>query len=183
MCSQPGRIFSFLNVDEVLQLLDGSQADPAVQTRVSERRAAFEGCVKWTPPDSLSLPEGELWEHTAPNATAQTPGAHSTTLRGVSACGGIAEGEARVVEDVCEIGRIRSGDLLVTRQTDPGWAAVFFLVKGLVIERGGMLSHGAIIAREYGIPAVVGVPQATQRIQNGQTIRINANRGVVETNL
>ena len=173
----------FLNVDEVLQLLDGSQADPAVPARVSQRRAAFEGCVKWTPPDSLSLPEGELWEHTAQSAMEETSGAHSTTLRGVSACGGIAEGEARVVEDVCEIGRIRSGDLLVTRQTDPGWAAVFFLVKGLVIERGGMLSHGAIIAREYGIPAVVGVPKATQRIQNGQTIRINANRGVVETSL
>ena len=70
----------------------------------------------------------------------------------------------------------------MTRQTDPGWATVFFLVQGLVIERGGMLSHGAIIAREYGIPAVVGVPEATRLIRDGQQLRVDGDQGVVEVN-
>jgi pyruvate,water dikinase len=70
--------------------------------------------------------------------------------------------------------------VLVTRQTDPGWAAVFFMIKGLVIERGGMLSHGAIIAREYGIPAVVGVRDATRLIKDGQLLQVCGDTGRVE---
>jgi pyruvate,water dikinase len=76
--------------------------------------------------------------------------------------------------------RLEPGRILVTRQTDPGWASVFFLVKGLVVERGGMLSHGAIIAREYGIPAVVGVAHATRLIRNGDTVRVDGDLGMVE---
>ena len=75
---------------------------------------------------------------------------------------------------------LKEGDILVTRQTDPGWGPVFFLIKGLVMERGGMLSHGAILAREYGIPTVVGIRNATQRIATGQTIYVNGDRGVVQ---
>ena len=75
---------------------------------------------------------------------------------------------------------MQQGDIVVTRQTDPGWACVFFLARGLVIERGGMLSHGAIIARELGIPAVVGVRNATQRIANGSRISLDGDRGVVD---
>ena len=82
--------------------------------------------------------------------------------------------------EVTEADRVRAGDILVTRQTDPGWATVFFLIKGLVIERGGMLSHGAIIAREYGIPAVVGVPEATQHIRTGDRVRVDGDKGVIE---
>jgi pyruvate,water dikinase len=101
-------------------------------------------------------------------------------LQGVSACGGASQGTAHVIEDVAQIGAFRAGEILVTRQTDPGWAAVFFMVKGLVIERGGMLSHGAIIAREYGIPAVVGVEDATRRIRTGDQVRVDGDQGVVE---
>ena len=92
----------------------------------------------------------------------------------------MADGTASVVLDVTEADRVRSGQILVTRQTDPGWAAVFFLIKGLVVERGGMLSHGAIIAREYGIPTVVGVPEATHRIRSGDRLRLNGDSGLVE---
>ena len=67
----------------------------------------------------------------------------------------------------------------MTRQTDPGWGPVFFLISGLVIERGGMLSHGAIIAREFGIPCVVGVRGATTRIADGTTITVDADAGAV----
>ena len=89
-------------------------------------------------------------------------------------------GAASVVLDVTEAERLAEGAILVTRQTDPGWAALFFLVKGLVVERGGMLSHGAIIAREYGIPAVVGVRDATRLIRDGDQLRVNGDAGTVE---
>jgi pyruvate,water dikinase len=84
-----------------------------------------------------------------------------------------------VLADAKEAGRLTADSLLVTRQTDPGWATVFFLVRGLVVERGGMLSHGAIIAREYGIPAVVGAAGATELIRDGDDVGVDGDRGVV----
>jgi pyruvate,water dikinase len=101
-------------------------------------------------------------------------------MKGIGACGGSVVGPAAVVLDVTQADTLPAGTILVTRQTDPGWAAVFFLVKGLVVERGGMLSHGAIIAREYGIPAVVGLRGATQWIRNGGRVRVDGDAGVVE---
>jgi pyruvate,water dikinase len=84
-----------------------------------------------------------------------------------------------VLADVSEAARLERGDVLVTRQTDPGWAPAFFLVSGLVVERGGMLSHGAIVAREFGIPCVVGVRRATERIETGSTITVDGDAGRV----
>ena len=87
---------------------------------------------------------------------------------------------AAILHDISECRKLNKGDVLVTRQTDPGWGPVFFLIKGLVMERGGMLSHGAILAREYGIPTVVGVQNATIQIRMGQRIVVNGDRGVVQ---
>ena len=86
---------------------------------------------------------------------------------------------AAILLDVTESHRLRSGDILVTRQTDPGWGPIFPLISGLVIERGGMLSHGAIIAREFGIPSVVGVKDATSLIRHGSSITVDGDRGLV----
>jgi pyruvate,water dikinase len=99
------------------------------------------------------------------------------TLRGTGACGGRVSGRAAVLADVAEAHRLERGDILVTRQTDPGWGAVFCLVSGLVIERGGMLSHGAIIAREFGLPCIVGVPEATRRIAHGARLQVDGDAG------
>jgi pyruvate,water dikinase len=107
-------------------------------------------------------------------------GERDAPLRGSGACGGSAVGRAAVVLDVTQADALSTGTILVTRQTDPGWAAVFFLVQGLVVERGGMLSHGAIIAREYGIPAVVGVRDATRLIRDGDELRVDGDAGLVE---
>jgi pyruvate,water dikinase len=100
-------------------------------------------------------------------------------LRGTGACGGRSEARAAVLDDISDARRLAVGDVLVTRQTDPGWGPVFPLISGLVIERGGMLSHGAIIAREFGIPSVVGVQGATSRIAHGARVRVDGDRGVV----
>jgi pyruvate,water dikinase len=145
---------------------------------VATRRAEFASFAAMRPADTLVLEAGAEWRPSL--ADAADDGEVRDRLRGVSACGGATQGTAHVIEDVAQIGAFRSGEILVTRQTDPGWAAVFFMVKGLVIERGGMLSHGAIIAREYGIPAVVGVEGATRRIRTGEQVRVDGDQGVVE---
>jgi pyruvate,water dikinase len=98
---------------------------------------------------------------------------------GLAACGGTSTAAAAILHDVSESDRLSAGDILVTRQTDPGWAPIFPLVSGLVIERGGMLSHGAIIAREFGIPSVVGVHGATTRIAHGARVHVDGDRGLV----
>jgi pyruvate,water dikinase len=78
-----------------------------------------------------------------------------------------------------EAGKLEKGDILVTRQTDPGWVVVFPLISGLIVERGGMLSHGAIVSREFGIPAIVGVDSATTKIKDGDRLILNANSGEI----
>jgi pyruvate,water dikinase len=133
-----------------------------------------------TPPDSLTLGVGEYYDGLdSPGAAVDGHGT-APVLRGLGACGGSATAPAAVLMDVTESHRLTPGAVLVTRQTDPGWGPIFPLVSGLVIERGGMLSHGAIIAREFGIPSVVGVKDATRVIAHGTRIRVDGDRGVVQ---
>jgi phosphoenolpyruvate synthase/pyruvate phosphate dikinase len=98
-------------------------------------------------------------------------------LRGTGASAGRVTARAAVLADVTDSHRLGDGDVLVTRQTDPGWGPVFCLVSGLVIERGGMLSHGAIIAREFGLPCVVGIAGATTRIRHGDCVTVDGTAG------
>jgi pyruvate,water dikinase len=100
-------------------------------------------------------------------------------LKGLSVCGGIIKGHARVLRSVMEASKLKPGDILVTRQTDPGWVVVFPLISGLIVERGGMLSHGAIVSREFGIPAIVGIEDATEKIKDGDYILLNAENGTI----
>ena len=86
---------------------------------------------------------------------------------------------ATVARSQADFHKVAADDVLVAPQTDPGWATVLFLVRGLVMERGGMLSHGAIIAREFGIPSVVGVEQATERIVSGVMVTVDGDLGLV----
>ena len=100
-------------------------------------------------------------------------------LSGIPASGGQARGRAAVIHSPAEAGRVEAGQILVTRSTDPGWTPLFSIVDGLVLEVGGQLSHGAIVAREYGLPAVVNVPEATSRIQDGQVVIVDGSAGEV----
>ena len=102
-----------------------------------------------------------------------------TRLSGVGASGGVAEGRARVVRDPGTTA-LDDGDILVCEATDPGWVSLFLVAGGVVTDLGGMLSHGAIVAREMGLPAVVGTTGATATILDGQRIRVDGTAGVVE---
>ncbi|MGZ4001437.1 MAG: phosphoenolpyruvate synthase, partial [Mucilaginibacter sp.] len=101
------------------------------------------------------------------------------SLVGLAVSSGIIEGRARVILNM-EDAHLADGDILVTSFTDPSWTPLFVSLEGLVTEVGGLMTHGAVIAREYGLPAVVGVENATRLIKNGQRIRVNGTDGYVE---
>ena len=169
-----------LSIDEAIAFAtDNVTTAPSLPPMIEARRAELARCEALTPPDTLALASGATWFPPVDQApTVEERG--NDVLRGVGACAGVVAGRAAVVLDATAAGSLGAGTVLVTRQTDPGWAAVFFMVSGLVVERGGMLSHGAIIAREYGIPAVVGIRDATRLIRNDEYLRVDGNAGVVE---
>ena len=99
-------------------------------------------------------------------------------LHGLGACPGVVEAKAIVLLEPDLSVRL-SGEILVARQTDPGWVVLFPCIRGLIVERGSMLSHAAIVAREYGIPGVVGTREATERIRDGMRVRVDGDAGEV----
>jgi pyruvate,water dikinase len=118
--------------------------------------------------------EGEIPAVEA-TATDAPPGA----LVGTPASSGVTEGVARVVRDP-QTSTLDQGEILVAPFTDPGWTPLFISAAGVVTEVGGVMTHGSLVAREYGIPAVVGVVDATTRIHTGQHIRVHGTAGYVE---
>lgn len=101
-------------------------------------------------------------------------------IKGRAASAGIKEGKACVLKTVDEFGKFRAGDILVTVATSPVWTPLIFAASAVVTDMGSVLCHAAIISREYGIPAVVGTKNGTKRIKNGQTIRVDGGKGIVE---
>ena len=147
-----------------------------VRETIALRRSQHERLSAESPADAFVIERGR-WQPPVDAATStDVPG---DALKGTPAAGGRARGRAAVLRDVQEAARMQRGDILVTKQTDPGWGPVLFLAKALVIERGGMLSHGAIIAREFGVPCVVGVKNASTRIAHGAHIDVDGDRGLV----
>ncbi len=140
-----------------------------LQSSVEQRRLAYEFWFTVVAPEALE----------ADGAPISEKEEHHSTLKGIAASGGTIRGRARVVQTIQEAMSLRPGDILVTTATDPGWTPVFPLVSGIVLEIGGQLSHGAIIAREYGIPAVLNVPGAMHLIQDGQLIEVDGSKGVI----
>ena len=167
----------FLGVDELIDHLAGiSLFGAMVRETIALRRSQHERLSAESPADAFVIERGR-WQPPVDAATStDVPG---DALKGTPAAGGRARGRAAVLRDVQEAARMQRGDILVTKQTDPGWGPVLFLAKALVIERGGMLSHGAIIAREFGVPCVVGVKNASTRIAHGAHIDVDGDRGLV----
>jgi phosphoenolpyruvate synthase/pyruvate phosphate dikinase len=140
---------------------------------IGERKDAFASYQALTPPRVLTS-EGEVVTGTY-RRDDLPPGA----LVGLPVSAGTVEGRARVILDLADAD-LEPGDILVTAFTDPSWTPVFVTVAGLVTEVGGLMTHGAVIAREYGLPAVVGVERATKLIRDGQRIHVHATDGYVE---
>lgn len=162
----------FFLVEEELAAVVAGGSPARLQANADARRLAYDHWFTQQPPDALDA----AGQPVAPDL----PEADANTLVGLAASRGTVTGIARVVQSPQDASRLQPGDILVTRATDPGWTPVFSLIGGVVVEIGGMLSHGAIVAREYGIPAVVNVPQATRRIIDGQTITVDGTTGRVK---
>lgn len=160
----------YLYFDELREVVRTNLLDYSIITKRKEDYQAYE---KITPPRVMTS-DGEIisGQYTIGNIP---PGA----LPGMPVSAGIIEGRARVVLKMADA-NIDEGDILVTAFTDPSWTPLFVSVKGLVTEVGGLMTHGAVIAREYGLPAVVSVENATKLIKDGQIIRVNGTEGYVE---
>jgi phosphoenolpyruvate synthase/pyruvate phosphate dikinase len=140
---------------------------------IRQRKDAFRSYQPLTPPRVLTS-DGEVFA-----GTYRRDDVPAGALVGLPVSAGTVEGRARVILDIAHAD-IEAGDILVTAYTDPSWAALFVAINGLVTEVGGLMTHGAVIAREYGLPAVVGVEHATQLIRDGQRIRVHGTDGYVE---
>ena len=140
---------------------------------ISKRKEEHKFYEKLTPPRVITS-DGEIIIGRYDRADLP-----ANAIVGLPVSSGIAEGRARVILNM-EDADIENGDVLVTTFTDPSWTPLFVSIKGLVAEVGGMMTHGAVIAREYGLPAVVGVENATRLIKDGQRIRVNGTDGFIE---
>lgn len=115
----------------------------------------------------------------AAKAGTESMDGSSPVLTGIGASPGTARGTARTVHSLDEFPAVNRGDVLVCRTTDPAWTPLFGVVAAVITETGGMLSHAAIVAREYGIPAVLGIPEALTRITAGTTLEVDGTHGTV----
>jgi phosphohistidine swiveling domain-containing protein len=168
----------FLGIDEIDAYIDGTSLHSNLKELIAVRRREHERNKREELPSRF-----ETWGEVYPNTAglAYRPGAPPTAgeLEGVPCYPGLAEGTAVVMREFDPGAQLR-GEILVARHTDPGWVLLFPGISGLVVERGSVLSHSAILAREMGIPAIVGVPGATQRIRSGDRLRLDGFRGVIQ---
>jgi pyruvate,water dikinase len=164
----PDEAFWF-SLEELEGILRTRRVDRAV---LDERRERFERDAGLRPPRVITS-EGEV---VTAAAGAAVPGG---ALAGTAASAGVVEGRARIVRKL-EGSMLEKGEILVAPYTDPAWTPLFPLASGLVTEVGGLMTHGAVVAREYGIPAVVGVDRATEAIPDGALVRVNGSEGYVE---
>ena len=160
----------FLTFPEIEDVVRTQQADSEL---IRDRKDAFASYHALTPPRVLTS-EGEAVAGSYRRTDVPAGG-----LAGLPVSAGTIEGRARVIVDI-EQADLKAGDILVTAFTDPSWSPLFVTIAGLVTEVGGLMTHGAVIAREYGLPAVVGVQHATQLIPDGQMIRVHGTEGYVE---
>lgn len=160
----------FLRFDELYDVVRTQQVDDAL---IRERKDAFRSWQALTPPRVLTS-EGE-----AVAGSYRRDDFPAGALVGLPVSAGTVEGRARVILDIAAAD-LEPGDILVTAYTDPSWTPLFVSIAGLVTEVGGLMTHGAVIAREYGLPAVVGVEHATRLIRDGQRIRVHGTEGYVQ---
>ena len=155
------------------ELREGVRTNKLDYQIISKRKEEYKLFEKLTPPRVMTS-DGEIvtGKYKRENLPADA-------IIGLPVSSGLIEGRARVILNM-EDADLGDGDILVTKFTDPSWTPLFISIKGLITEVGGLMTHGAVIAREYGLPAVVGVENATKLIKDGQRIRVHGTDGYVE---
>jgi pyruvate,water dikinase len=163
-----GRDVFFLQINE-LEEYEGRKDD--LQQKIKSRK------LRWQSARRLDMPEVIDSKDMGSLGLPKKYDA-ATELKGEPIASGISTGLARLVKDPSEAADLGKGYVLVCHSTDPGWTALFVNARGLVVEQGGILSHGAIVARDFGIPAVV-CADAMRRIPDRATVRVDGNRGLI----
>jgi len=170
--SAPDDVFYYRRAELVTALEGGPLLGGAV---LAERRAAQEAVGRWPPPPILGKP----LENAPPPRRATEPALAGRRISGIAASPGLFTGRARIIETLDDASRLEDGDVLVCRATTPPWSPLFATIGALVVNTGGMLSHGSVVAREFGIPAVVGTMYGTTLIADGATVTVDGTKGVV----
>jgi phosphoenolpyruvate synthase/pyruvate phosphate dikinase len=160
----------YLTFEELREVVRTNKVDYEI---INKRKDEYKSYEKLTPPRVITS-DGEIiaGQYKRESLPAEA-------IVGLAVSSGVIEGRARVILNM-EDADLENGDILITSFTDPSWTPLFVSIKGLVTEVGGLMTHGAVIAREYGLPAVVGVENATKLIKDGQRIRVHGTEGYVE---
>jgi pyruvate,water dikinase len=169
----------------------GAPLGPGYWPEVVKRRKSIrEAQRRWVPPVAVGRTPEAITDPVTVMLFGVTPervqgwlasagGPRAAMLTGIAASPGVAEGKARLVADPTQLADIEDGEVLVAASTSPSWTPVFSRVSAVVVDIGGIMCHAAILAREYGLPTVVGTGSATKRIQTGDRIRVDGHKGVV----
>lgn len=165
--SRPEDVF-FLRKQEINDLVHGEVQDD-VKSAVSKRREEFHRYENTTPPKFLQ--GGREFNDPFPPS--------SRSYKGIPASQGVLTAPVRVLDSIEDIWRVKAGEILVVPRTDPGWTPVFSKIGGLITEVGGVLSHGAVVSREYGVPAVTNIINACRIFRTGQVVTIDGATGTV----
>ena len=173
MLDQPDDLF-FLRIAELDQIAEQKYISVELRARIIERRELRQRELR-----RKQIPRALLSDGTVFYEGVAAPDDNSNAIVGDPVSPGLVEGKVRVVFNPHGV-HLDPGEILVCPGTDPAWTPLFLAAGGLVMEVGGMMTHGSVVAREYGIPAVVGVHQATTRLQTGQKIRVDGSTGVIE---
>jgi rifampicin phosphotransferase len=168
----PNGIF-FMTLTELRAVFSGQLTVDSLHSKIKTRKQTFYQEQNRPPAYCLRIDK--------PSKTIMTSADSSTTiLSGIPASSGVVEGFARVIRHTDDFHLLKPGEILVAFNTDPGWTPLFMSAAGVIVEMGGILNHCAIVAREYGIPAVVGIEQVSRKIETGRKVRLDGNTGVVE---
>lgn len=165
--------YLFLTETELFSMLEGTANVPLSLAKIEGRRRNFQEIMSRTRENPLYLQNGRSIDHIL---LSSNDGEGS--MQGIATSRGNVEGIARVIRELKDIGRVQEGEILVTNSTDPGWTPVFLVIKGIILETGGMLAHGSCLAREYGFPAVQ-LPRAMALIPDGARISIDGTTGQI----
>jgi len=162
----------FLDRNELTRVFKKRNIGAELRRLIEQRRRQLDADREHLPPAFI---KGSFEFDDPQEETPPKPGEYN----GLGAAPGVIEGTARVLTDLAHAHTLRAGEILVTESTDPAWSAIFMKVSGLVLETGGILSHGAILAREFGLPAVTHVAGATRNISTGDRLRVDGTKGRV----
>jgi len=171
----PQEVF-YLTISEVMGVYESTHEPSSLRDLIVERK--LQECSFTTPPDRFET-RGEITLSTPLTSTQTAASSDSSDLSGTGACPGIVRGFVRVVHDPRNA-TLKEGEILVAQQTDPGWVVLFPAANGLLVERGSLLSHSAIVARELQLPCIVSIPNVTCTLKTGDYVEMNGSTGTIQ---